>query len=109
MSGRWAPLVTLAAALALVLSAVNMFLFNGNKAAQSEINARAQYIQQTLQIETVNREIISAIANLSVRNKDDALRAILTQHGITVNLEQAPAGGAAPVAPQAAAEAKARR
>jgi hypothetical protein len=100
--------LTVAAALALVLAVVNMVLFDRNRTLQTEINARAQYIQQTVQIEAVNREIISAIANLSVRNQDGALRTILTQHGITVSSGEA-APGAAPATGPAAVEGTPRR
>ena len=43
---------------------------------------------------------VRAIANLAVRNKDDALKTILTQQGITFNVSQ-PASTAAPQAPEA--------
>jgi len=33
---------------------------------------------------------VNAIANLSVRNKDDALKSILTQQGITINVNPVP-------------------
>jgi hypothetical protein len=37
----------------------------------------------------LRRELVNAIANLAVRNKDDALKTILTQQGITINMGQA--------------------
>jgi type VI protein secretion system component VasK len=100
--------VTLAAAVALALTVVNMVLFDGNRTLQAEISTRAQYIQQTVQIEAVNRELINALANLSVRNKDEALRTVLSQHGITVNVSGSAVGSASSTAPSTV-EAKARR
>ena len=92
------PIVlTVAAALGLGLAVVNMVLFETNRALQLEVNARTQYIQQTVQLEGINREIVGAIAQLAVRNNDDALRTVLSQHGITVTASAGPtSGGAAP-------------
>lgn len=91
---RWQHAVTLMAVLGVILVLTNMILFERNRSLQSEVTARAQYIQQTVQLEGLHREIINAIANLSVRNKDDALRSILTQQGITINIGQPPPGAA---------------
>jgi type VI protein secretion system component VasK len=99
---RWQTWVTLAAALGIVLILTNMILFEWNRSLQREVDARAQYIQQTVQLEGLQREIVSAIANLSVRNKDDALKTILTQQGITINVNPQ-------TKPAQAPEAKSRR
>ena len=85
-----ALVLTLAAALGLTLALVNMALFEANRVLQLEVNARAQYIQQTVQLEGLNREIVGAIAQLAVRDNDDALRTMLTQHGITVTASARP-------------------
>ncbi len=83
---RWQACVTVAAALAVVLALTNMILFERNRSLQQEVGSRAQYIQQSVQLEGLHREIVNAIANLAVRNKDDALKTILTQQGITFNV-----------------------
>ena len=93
---RWQTWVTLVAALGIVLILANMILFGWNRSLQREVDSRAQFIQQTVQLEGLQREIVNAIANLSVRNKDDALKSILTQQGITINV--APQGTPAPSA-----------
>src|SRR5213593_1416852 len=77
--GRWQSWVTLVAALGVVLVLVNMVLVERNRTLQAEVNARGQYIQQTARVDGLHRELINAIANLAVRNKDDALRTILIQ------------------------------
>lgn len=99
--------VTLAAALGVVLAVTNMVLFEGNRSLQAEIGSRAQYIQQSVQLEGLHREIVNAIANLAVRNKDDALKTILTQQGITFNVGPPESTGAPPSSQ--APEAKGRR
>jgi hypothetical protein len=70
-------------------------MFEMNRTLQAEVSGRAQYIQQTVQLEALIREIVTAIANLVTRNNDNALRTVLSQHGITIN----PAGTAV-TAPQ---------
>lgn len=85
------------ACLILVLVVVNMVLVETNRGAQQEISERAQFIQQSAQLENLNREIVTALANLAVQNNDDQLRTILAQQGITINPSGAPAGGKAPV------------
>src|SRR6266536_829428 len=85
-SKRWHGGVTVLAAIAIILVLTNIVLFERNCSLQAEVSARAQYIQQTTQLEILNREIVNAIANLAVRNRDDALRALLTQQGITINM-----------------------
>jgi len=96
-----------AAALAVVLAFTNMILLERNRSLQQEVSSRAQYIQQSVQLEGLHREIVNAIANLAVRNKDDALKTVLTQQGITFNVGQ-PEPTAAPPASQPA-EPKGRR
>ena len=90
---RWQSWLTIAAAIVLVLVLINMALFELNRALQTEINARQQFLQQSVQLKGLNRDIVTAIANLAVRNKDDQLKAMLSQHGITINVG---ATGAAP-------------
>ena len=103
---RWHSWVTLIAGIGVALVVVNIVLFERNRTLQAEVNIRAQYIQQTVQLEGLHREIVSAIANLSVRNKDDALKTILTQQGITINVGQGQTGAPASAQPP---ETKGRR
>ena len=77
--------LTVLAAAALVLVLTNMILFGQNRQAQAELNGRAQYIQQGLQVEPLYREIVKALADLSVRNNDSELREVLAKQGITTS------------------------
>jgi type VI protein secretion system component VasK len=92
-------ILTTLAALGLFLVLANMVVFSQNRQAQAEISQRAQYIQQSAQLESLYRDMIKALADLSVRNQDDQLRDMLSRHGITVSagLPQ-PAVGGAPAA-----------
>ena len=96
MTGRGDIWATLAGAAAIILFVVNVVLVERNRSLQGEINLRQQFIQQSVQLEALNRDLISAIANLSVRNKDEQLKTILTQQGITFNVAPSLPGPTAP-------------
>jgi hypothetical protein len=85
----WAP--TVCGVILLVLIVINMALYLGNRDKQININSRQQYIQQSLVLEGLNRDIINALANFAVRNKDGQIADLLTAHGITVTVNQPPA------------------
>ena len=86
-SRQWWAL-TVCGIIVLVLIVTNMALFLGNRDKQININSRQQYIQQSLMLEGLNKEIIAALANLAVKNKDAQLIDLLTAHGITVTVTQ---------------------
>ena len=90
--------LTVLAAGGLLLAIVNMIFFSQNRVAQAEVSGRAQYIQQTAQLEPLSREMIKALSELSVRNNDAELRDMLAKHGITVSMSP-PSTMPAPVAP----------
>ena len=92
--------LTALAAVALALVLTNMVLFGQNRQAQAEINGRAQYIQQSVQVEPLYRELVKALADLSVRNNDGELRDMLAKQGITVSGNANPSPLDAPTAEQ---------
>ena len=87
-------ILTAPAAIGLVLALTNMAIVGQNRQARDEVNARAQYIQQSAQLEPLYREIVKALADLSVRNNDVQLRELLAKQGITVSANPAPAASA---------------
>ena len=93
---RWQTWVTIGAALTPLLVAVDLGLFERNRALQLELGGRAQVLQQGAQLETLKRELLNAIATLAVRSDDVALRAILAEHGI---VPSAPGTPSAPPGP----------
>jgi uncharacterized protein YpmS len=93
--GQW-TLLTILALTTLILVGVNISLFQGNVSRQASVNARQQYVQQSIQLEGLNREIIQALANLAARNNDDQLKALLAEHGITFSITQNPSPQAQP-------------
>lgn len=94
----WTLFAVGAACLALAIA--NMALFTGNRALQSEVNARSQYIQQSGSLQGLYQSLVRALADLSVRNKDDRLRDVLARQGIKVTATPA-AASAAPAATEA--------
>lgn len=84
MLSRWQfGLVVVLALATLALTVANMVLFSRNRAQQTEVNNRQLYIQQTAQLEGLYQQLIRAVAELSARNNDAALGAVLTRQGIT--------------------------
>lgn len=81
---------TVLAVVSLVLVVVNGILFLGNQTIRAEVGGRQQYINQTTQVAQLNQELINALATASVKNKNNALRDILTANGITVTVTQPP-------------------
>jgi hypothetical protein len=83
---RWQFWVTtLVAILVALLAGYTMMLFSQNRVTQAELSQRAQYVQQSVQLEALYRDIVKALADLSVRNQDKALADLLTSQGITVS------------------------
>lgn len=92
-------IANLVAALCLVLLAAQVALVSMNRGTRADIETRQQYVQQSVQLEGLYREIVRALAELGARNNDEPVRALLQQHGITysvnANAAQAPAAAAA--------------
>ncbi len=94
--GQFSVVITLAV-VTLVLVIANMVLFSRNRAQQEQISNRQLYVQQTAQLEGLYQQLIRAIAELSARNNDAELGAVLNRQGITFS--------ATPTAPQSPADA----
>ena len=90
----WA--VTAVAATVLLLAVVNVSLAALNRGQQGEVGVRQQYVQQSVQLEGLYREIVRALAELGARNNDLDVRALLQRHGISYTVN--PPAAAAPAA-----------
>lgn len=97
-------IATAVALVSLLLLAVNFTLLRGNRAVQKEVAGRQQFVQQSVQLEGLYREIVRALAELAARNNDEAVRDMLGKHGITYTVNP-PAAAAVPP-PQPAAPAR---
>ena len=90
-SAFWPRIVTTLAFATLVLVAVNIYLVYTNQSLQREVNERQQFIAQSMQIQVLAREMITALANLAMKNNDEQIRQVLTAHGITFSANPPPA------------------
>ncbi len=87
----WVDRVVLAlSGVTLVLVVVYLIFAQENRSLQAEVSRRQQFISQSIEFNRINNALIQAIAGSAVANKDDKLRDLLTQNGITIN----PATGA---------------
>lgn len=93
------------AGLALLLMVCSLALGALNRSLQADIQLRQQFVQQSLQLETLYREIIRALAELGARNNDQNLRSMLQRHGISYNVN-APAAAAPSASPAPAPAAR---
>jgi uncharacterized protein YpmS len=91
--------LTLLALLAAIFVVTNMVLFTTNRTAQTEVAGRQEYVQQTVQLEGLYRDIVKALADLSVRNQDEDLKGLLAAQGISITVNPAPAPAPAVNAP----------
>jgi hypothetical protein len=89
--------LTVLAAACLMVAAANVALSSSNRSLQSDFGVRQQYVQQSVQLEGLYREIIRALAELGARNNDQDVRALLQRHGISYTVN--PPAAAAPGAP----------
>ena len=71
--------------ITLILVVVYIVVIQDNRSVQSEVNQRQQFINQSIQLGRVNDALIRALAATAVSNKDDKLRDLLAQNGITIN------------------------
>ena len=88
--------------ITLILVVVYIVLIQDNRSVQAEVNQRQQFINQSIQLGRINDTLVRALAAAAVDSKDDKLRDLLAQNGITIN----PTTGAPErAAPSAAAPA----
>ena len=77
-------LLTTLGSVALLLVIANIVMANGNLLRQSEINQRQQFVQQSLQLETLYKEIVRALGELATKNNDEQVKALLASQGLAI-------------------------
>jgi type VI protein secretion system component VasK len=82
-------LLTALAAVALLLVITNIVLYSGNRTRQAAYAARAQYIQQGLQLEPLYQALVRGIVERAASTNDGELRALLAAQGINYTLAPA--------------------
>lgn len=86
---------TVLAVSSLLLLGCNVWLVSGNRSLQQQIGARQQFVQQSVQLEGLYRDIVRSLAELAARNGDAEVRTMLGRHGITYTVN-APVEASAP-------------
>lgn len=89
---QFALLTALSLVFAALVAGV-LVLASMNRGLQVEVASRQQFVQQSVQLEGLYREIARALAELGARNNDSQVRDMLARHGITYTAN-APAQGA---------------
>ena len=85
VSGWIYRVTTVLSGLTLVLVVAYICLVQDNRAVQAEVNRRQQFINQSIQLGRINEVLIRALAAAAANGKDDKLRELLAQNGITIN------------------------
>jgi len=75
----------------VMLVVINISLSQGNHDMSTQVAKRQAFINQTVQLDKVNKQLVNAIAQFAVRDNDSALEQVLTDHGITINRNDSPA------------------
>ncbi|HEY7716607.1 MAG TPA: hypothetical protein VIE90_18985 [Candidatus Binatia bacterium] len=78
-------LLTAWSGLILLLVLVNIVVALGNQSIQAEVAERQQEIAQTIQLETLNRQLIAVLANMALKTNDEQLKKILAESGINLD------------------------
>ncbi|HMA80797.1 MAG TPA: hypothetical protein VKR81_07895 [Candidatus Binatia bacterium] len=86
-------ILTVWSALILILVLVNVVVSLGNQSIETEVGERQQEIAQTIQLEALNRQLVTVLANMALKTNDERLKKLLAESGI--NLDAAPESAAA--------------
>lgn len=90
-------IVTLIASACFAAMMANVGLGLSNSAARTDVNQRQQFVQQSVQLEGLYKEIVRSLAELGARNNDGDVKAMLQKHGITYNVNPPAAPAVTPL------------
>ena len=92
-------ILTLIAAASFVAMLVNIALGVTNGNARTDVNQRQQFVQQSVQLEGLYKDIVRSLAELGARNNDGDVKAMLQKNGITYTANANAPGSPAPGTP----------
>lgn len=78
-------------AFALMLVVFNIVVAMQNREAQTQLIKRQQFVQQTVPLETLYREIVKALAEMAVKTNDQQVVDMLASQGLNITVN-GPAG-----------------
>ena len=83
LASRQHLILTAIAVIAALLVLTDMTLVKTNQTLRDEIGQRGQFLQQSLQLENLHKQIVNALAELAIKNNDPQLRELLNSQGIS--------------------------
>ena len=84
---KWqSKLLTALGIAALLLVLTNAMLFTQNRNAQAALNQRQQFIQQSVPLEGLYREIVKALAEMAIKGNDRQVLDMLAAQGLNVTV-----------------------
>jgi predicted Holliday junction resolvase-like endonuclease len=86
MSKKVKIIQTTLSVLILLLVLVNILIGLGNQSLQAEVGERQQVIAQTMQLEALNRQLITVLVNLAMKTNDEQLKKVLAESGINLSM-----------------------
>jgi len=85
MTRKTKLLMTAWSVLILVLVLVNILVSLGNQSIQAEVSERQQEIAQTIQLEALNRQLVTVLASMAVKTNDVQLKKLLADSGVNLD------------------------
>jgi type II secretory pathway component PulJ len=79
------PVLVAISGVSVLLVIAYAVLVQDNRRIQAEVNRRQQFINQSIELRRINEALIRAIAAAAINKKDEKLRQLLVQNGITIN------------------------
>lgn len=103
MLSRWQfNLLTALGVAALLLVIANMLMSTLNRNAQIALNQQQTFIQQTVPLETLYRDIVKALAEMAVKGNDRQVLDMLAAQGLSVSMNNPVNAPSEPAPPQSA-------
>ena len=87
-------ILTLFGALSAGLAIANALLFTQNRSEQALLTQSQQFVQQTVPLEALYRDIAKALAELAVKSNDRPVLELLAAQGINVTVNNPPPAAA---------------
>ena len=91
--------VTALGAVCCVAMLTAITLGYNNAKSRADVNQRQQFVQQSVQLEGLYKEIVRALAEMGARNNDGDVKAMLQKNGITYTANASAPGSPAPGTP----------
>jgi len=84
---NWVRVCSGAAGVSLVCIVATVALAISNHSLRQQASERQQVINQGLTLSQVNTRLVNALATFAVKNNDEQIKKLLTDHGITLRSE----------------------